>query len=261
MRTLLLTAVVSLLCLVGVASADRWDNKGWTKLGERQVNGRAGKVDNDTITVSRYEGKFSKMTIVVEKSDLELEGFEIVFGNGEKWSPGLRHYFKENQRTRVFDLPGDDRVIKQINMSYKNLPGGGRASVEVWAWKTEGASKPGPRPGRRHTWDNKGWQKLGDQKVNGKVDRDTYPVGAYKGKFEKIQIIVQDDDLELLDMEVQFARGPAWKVPAVRHYFREGSRSRIIDLPGKDDRVIKSITMVYKNVPGGGAASVEIWGR
>jgi hypothetical protein len=45
--------------------------------------------------------------------------------------------FKEGSRTRVVDLPGDDRVIKAINLRYKNLPGGGRAKVEVWGWKTE----------------------------------------------------------------------------------------------------------------------------
>jgi hypothetical protein len=255
-------AFVSLLVLGGVAGANRWDSKGWVKLGERSVDGKRGKVDNDSIAVGRYEGKFSKLTLVVEKSDLELTKFEIVFGNGERWSPAVSHYFKENQRTRVIDLPGDDRVIKTINMSYKNLPGGGNAQVEVWAWKTEGAAaKPAGGGGRRHTWNNSGWQKLGEQKVNGRVDRDTYAVGAYKGKFEKIQIIVQDDDLELLDLDVQFARGNNWNVPGVRHHFKEGSRSRIIDLPGKEDRVIKSVTMKYKNIPGGGAATVELWGK
>ncbi|MCW5805106.1 MAG: hypothetical protein KIT31_22230 [Deltaproteobacteria bacterium] len=247
-----------MLFLGGVASADRWDSRGWVKLGERGVDGGRGRVDTDTIVVGRYEGKFSKLTLVVEKSDLQLEGFTVKFGNGSTWSPpGLRHVFRENQRTRIIDLPGDDRVIQSITLSYRNLPGGGKAAVEVWGLKSEP-----PKPVmRRHAWNNSGWQKLGEQKVNGRVDRDVYPVGAYKGKFEKLQIIVQDDDLELLDMEVRFARGPAWKVPGIRHYFKEGARSRVIDLPGRDERVIKSIEMLYKNVPGGGAATVEIWGR
>jgi hypothetical protein len=33
----------------------------------------------------------------------------------------------------VLDFPGGDRVIKYIDMKYANLPGGGKAKVEVWA--------------------------------------------------------------------------------------------------------------------------------
>jgi hypothetical protein len=138
----LLTFLTALLMIgwVGTARADRWDSKGWTKLGEREVNGRA---DHDRIDVGRYEGKFSKLTLYVEKSDLELLDLEITFGNGQKFHPTVRHVFKEGSRTRVVDLPGDDRMIKAINLRYKNLPGGGRAKVEVWGWKTESAHDHG----------------------------------------------------------------------------------------------------------------------
>ena len=63
------------------ASADvKWDSKGWVKLGERDVD---GKVDKDTIAVGKNERKFSKITLLVDKSDLDLLDFEITFGNGE----------------------------------------------------------------------------------------------------------------------------------------------------------------------------------
>jgi hypothetical protein len=138
----LLTFLTALLMIgwVGTARADRWDSKGWTKLGEREVNGRA---DHDRIAVGRYDGTFSKLTLYVEKSDLELLDFEITFGNGQKFHPAVRQVFKEGSRTRVIDLPGDDRVIKAINLRYKNLPGGGRAKIEVWGWKTESAHDRG----------------------------------------------------------------------------------------------------------------------
>ena len=55
-----------------------WDSRGWVRLGERTVNGR---VDHDRIDVGRYEGKFGKLTMVVENSDLELLDFKIVFGD------------------------------------------------------------------------------------------------------------------------------------------------------------------------------------
>src|ERR1041384_7865782 len=52
-----------------------WDSRGWVPLGERTVNGR---VDHDRIEVGRYEGKFSKLTMVVDNMDLELLDFNIV---------------------------------------------------------------------------------------------------------------------------------------------------------------------------------------
>lgn len=33
----------------------------------------------------------------------------------------------------MIDLPGDKRVIKHVTFEYGNLPGGGRAQVELWA--------------------------------------------------------------------------------------------------------------------------------
>src|SRR5436190_2742937 len=172
-----------LLLLGGSAHADvKWESKGWVKLGERDVD---GKVDKDTITVGTYEGKFSKLTMLVDKSDLELLGFEITFGNGEKYDPNVKHLFKEGSRTRVLDLPGDDRVIKTINLKYKNIAGGGKAHVEVWGWKAAGigAGKPSAA-----LWDSKGWTKLGERTVNGKVDHDRIMVARKKGKFEKMTI-------------------------------------------------------------------------
>jgi hypothetical protein len=252
----LLAFLCSIVIAGGTAAADRWDSKGWVKLGERAVNGR---VDRDTIAVGRDDGKFTKLTIVVEKSEIELLDFEVVFANGEKFSPGVRHYFRENTRTRVIDLPGNERIIRSINLKYKNLPGGGSATVEVWGWKTGeagggGGGKPAP-----WSFDSRGWTLLGERAVNGRADRDTIAVGRYKGKFEKLTLVVTDSDLELVDLEIKFERGAPWH-PTLNHYFKEGQRSHVIDFPG-GDRVVKSIELKYKNLPGGGAAKVQVWGK
>jgi hypothetical protein len=252
--TIYLVLIFGLLVSSRVASADRWSSKGWVKLGEQTVNGR---VDRDRITVGRYEGKFSKLTLVVEASELELLDFEVTFGNNQKWNPRIAHYFRENTRTRVIDLPGDDRVIKYIDLKYKNVPGGGRARVEVWGWKAGANDAPTTRAPWR--FDSTGWQLLGENIVNGRVDKDRITVGKYNGRFSKMTIVVLDSDLELLDLEVQFARGPSWH-PTVRHVFREGERSRVIDFPG-DERAIRYIDLKYKNLPGGGRAKVQVYAK
>ena len=106
-----------------------WESSGWTLLGEQTVN---GKNDRDKIQVGRDEGRFRQITMVVLDSDLELTELEIKFGNGKPFRPEARHFFRENTRTRVIDLPGDSRIIKWIELRYRNLPGGGRARVQVW---------------------------------------------------------------------------------------------------------------------------------
>jgi len=249
----LITFLTALLMLgwVGAARAERWDSTGWMKLGEREVNGR---VDHDKIDVGRYEGKFSKLTLYVEKSDLELLDFEITFGDGQKFHPEVRHVFKEGSRTRVIDLPGDDRVIKAINLTYKNLPGGGRAKVEVWGWKAETAAAP-------ERWESRGWTLLGERVVNGhgREDHDVIEVGKHEGKFNKLTIVVENSDLEMTDFAIKFGKGEPWH-PEVKHIFKEGQRTRAIDFPG-DERTIKRIEFAYRNLPGGGKAKVAVWAQ
>lgn len=251
--SIMFAALVALAVGGGVAQAEGWDSKGWVKLGEREVN---GKLDHDRIEVGKADGKFTKLTLYVEKSDLELLDFEVTFGNKEKWHPEVRHVFKEGSRTRVIDLPGDERVIKSIDLKYKNLPGGGRARVEVWGWKAESAAAGKPAP---FSWDSKGWAMLGEREVNGKVDHDRIEVGRHEGKFSKLTLVVLDSDIELLDFEVKFAKGKPWH-PEVRQVFKEGSRTRVIDFPG-DERTIQFIDFKYKNLPGGGRAKVQVWAK
>jgi hypothetical protein len=107
-----------------------WDSRGWVMLGERTVNGH---FDHDRIEVGRIEGKFSKLTVVVENNDLEMIDFKIEFGDGTNYHPTVNQVFREGTRTRVIDFPGDERTIKFVDFKYGNLPGGGRAKVQVWA--------------------------------------------------------------------------------------------------------------------------------
>jgi hypothetical protein len=109
---------------VGVAGAPRWE-----RLGERWVNGGA---DRDVIHVGRAEGRFRRLQIVVENSALEMFDMQIVFGDGSTYSPPTRMVFERNTNSRVIDLPGGARVIRRVEFRYGNLPGGGRAQVELW---------------------------------------------------------------------------------------------------------------------------------
>jgi hypothetical protein len=103
---------------------------GWDKLGERWVDGAR---DYDTIAVGAKEGKYTKVMLVIEKSAVELYDVKITFGNNSDFSPETRYVFGPNDTSRIIDLPGEARVIRKVEFKYSNLPGGGRAQVEVWA--------------------------------------------------------------------------------------------------------------------------------
>jgi len=241
-------------------AAPQWDSRGWTMLGEQVVSGR---VDRDSIGVGRYEGRFSKLTLVVLDSDLELQDFTIHFADRTKYEPRVSHYFRENTRTRVIDLPPNGGLINRIDLKYRNLLGGGRARVQVWGYKFADGAGPAPGPAPGQVWDNKGWELLGEQLVSGRVDRDRITVGRAMGKFSKLMVVVLDSELEMLDMEVVF-RGRQSFRPAIAQYFRESTRTRAIDLPDGyrgPERTIQHIDFKYRNLPGGGRARVQVWGR
>ena len=103
------------------------------------------------------------------------------------------------------------------------------------------------------------WQKLGERTVNGRIDKDVIEVGADDGLFTAIQVKVEGSALDMYDIKVVFASGKPFS-PSTRLRFNKDSSSRVIDLPG-DKRVIKRVEFKYGNVPGGGNARVELWGK
>jgi len=226
--------------------AQAWDPTGWELLGETIVQ---GKHDRDEVKVGKKEGRFRRIAIVVLDSQLEMFDVVVKLGNGEKFSPDTRLIFDESSRSRAIDLPGEARFIKKVEFRYGNLPGGGKARVQLWAKPDVAAPSPAPV-------DTAGWAELGHAVVEGKHDKDVIEVGKREGKFVKIMILVEDSDLELFDLVVEFGNGQKF-APETRYTFDQGSRSRAIDLPGQA-RFIKKVTFRYGNLPGGGKARVRL---
>jgi hypothetical protein len=112
------------------APVDRVDRHAdWVRLGERSVDGAR---DRDVISVGRREGAFRKLMIAVERNPIELHHLKVNFGDGSSYTPETRLVFGANSRSGVIDLPGSERVIRSVEFSYGNLPGSGRAEVELW---------------------------------------------------------------------------------------------------------------------------------
>jgi hypothetical protein len=130
----LLVAVLAAGCVVSTAEARPAPRKAtavqpWQKLGERVVQ---GKRDRDHIKVGRRDGRFRRLKLVVDDSAIVLDDVVVTFGDGTRFSPRTRLIFSEDSKSRTIDLPRGDRTIRRIDLVYGNLPGGGRARVEVW---------------------------------------------------------------------------------------------------------------------------------
>jgi hypothetical protein len=103
---------------------------GWKLLGKRTAQGQA---DVDEIPVTYRDGTFTKVKLEVTGSRLEMSNVVIFFANGETFSPDTRLVFGKGTQSRVIDLPGASRVIQKVRFRYGNLPGGGRATVALFA--------------------------------------------------------------------------------------------------------------------------------
>jgi hypothetical protein len=68
----------------------------------------------------------------------------------------------------------------------------------------------------------------------------------------------------MIDFVVNFTHGDPWH-SELEHYFREGQRTRVLELPpnmsGNAERSIQSIDFAYRNVPGEGHARVQVWAQ
>ena len=117
----------------------------WDKLGERWVTGGA---DRDVIRVGKRDGRFVALAIVVEHSALEMFDMVVLFGDGSRYAPPVRAVFGPGTTSRVIDLPGGARDVQAVEFRYGNLPGGGRAQVELWGLDGRDDDRDGRDGGR-----------------------------------------------------------------------------------------------------------------
>lgn len=102
--------------------------------------------------------------------------------------------------------------------------------------------------------------KLGEQEVDFNVDHDTISVRNHEGSFKALSFYVENNSIELFNVVIDFGNGESQKIET-RLIFNEGSRSRMIDLNGRERR-IKSIQLTYRTVGAWreGKARVVVYG-
>ena len=107
----------------------------------------------------------------------------------------------------------------------------------------------------------RGWELLGTRTVTDRADHDTIPVTAAKGTFRRLQVQVEGRAVQFRAMKLHFGNGETQDVE-LRDVISAGGESRVIDVEGLGDRVIRSIEFRYDAQSlGGKRAVVKVYGK
>lgn len=119
-----------LMVLFLVASSFSTTKIKWEHLGSRTVN---YKIDRDVIKVTAKDGAFKKLKVKVTNGSINMHRIVVQYGNGEKQVIQVKKNFKKGGATRVIDLKGNKRIIRDITFFYdtKNFSKN-RAKVHVF---------------------------------------------------------------------------------------------------------------------------------
>ena len=115
MKTISTVASLLVLAFWSMSFSYTYPAKTWEHLGSRTVNYR---LDKDVMHVGAREGGFTKLKIKVTGGNLQMHRMVVEYGNGHKEKIHLKHYFGKGSTSRIIDLNGGRRVIKDITIWY-----------------------------------------------------------------------------------------------------------------------------------------------
>ncbi|MGL4992653.1 MAG: hypothetical protein ACRC6R_00740 [Bacteroidales bacterium] len=123
-------ALSMLLAVMAIFVANSQVIGNWEKLGERKVQFKSEK---DVIKCSSKKS-YTKFKIRVNDAPIEFDQVVVNFANGDSQDVKLRSQIPSGGESRVIDLVGNKRIIKDITFKYRSKKGhkGGKATVEVW---------------------------------------------------------------------------------------------------------------------------------
>ena len=88
---------------------------GWRQLGSQQVG--PGQ-DRDQFPVGSEAGRFRELRIEVRGGPVDITDMVVAFSDGSTFRPNFRSRYDDRTRSEEIDLPGDRRIISQIEFTY-----------------------------------------------------------------------------------------------------------------------------------------------
>ncbi|WOT05656.1 DUF2541 family protein [Shewanella youngdeokensis] len=123
LRTTLLMAVM-LVFAMPVSAAQ------WEMLGTRTVK---RNLDKDVMQVSIAEGGFRQIKITVKRSPVNIKRIIVQYANGSLDELKVRSVIAAGGETRLLDLRGGKRAIRNITFFYETIEKGrGKSIVTAW---------------------------------------------------------------------------------------------------------------------------------
>ncbi|MCB9284433.1 MAG: hypothetical protein H6563_10200 [Lewinellaceae bacterium] len=105
------------------------------------------------------------------------------------------------------------------------------------------------------------WVKIGEKKVNRKLDRDEILIANSNDRFTAIQFRVTRSEANIARCSIQFDKGRE-KIVKLGQNLAEGQRSKVIKLGLLGPRSVKKVVVWYDTSDDADKkAIVEIWGR
>lgn len=106
------------------------DAASWRLLGTRAVN---IVEDHDVIPVTFLQGSFRAIRLRVRDNGIFINSLGVIYGNGVPENIPIRYFIPAGGESRVIDLRGGRRFIRNVQLLYRSVPNGsGRATVEIW---------------------------------------------------------------------------------------------------------------------------------
>lgn len=100
------------------------------------------------------------------------------------------------------------------------------------------------------------WESLGSAQIGTRLERDVIEVGRREGRFKTLGFTITGSDVRIEDLRVVYGGGEIDELQ-VRDFFKAGTRSRPIDLPGRG-QFIQRIEVTYR-APG--PVKIEFFGE
>lgn len=133
MKTLQLFRTVvpmALLLSLGGASLAQ-PGPGWTYLGDAHVDGAQ---DHDKVKGIAAKGEFRAIRLKVEDAAIEFDRVVVHYHDGETVPIQIRSRINAGGQTRVIDLPGNRRIIEEVEFWYARANSANPQKPHVVLW-------------------------------------------------------------------------------------------------------------------------------
>ncbi len=101
-------------------------NLKWQKLGSQSVQ---GKLDSDRVLIGQQQGLFRAIQLRVKSYAIRFKDLKIVYGNGSVQDVPIRATIKANSNSRVIDLIGKNRLLKEVRFTYSSPQSGYQPAI------------------------------------------------------------------------------------------------------------------------------------